>query len=110
MLSGHGGTVFDASFSPNGTWVVTGGPRPRACGWPQPGSAGTSCAATETPVRAAAFDSERRIVTLGSDGVRAYVCDDCGGLGSLVALADKRLEGTGRELTQRERLTYLREP
>ena len=26
VLSGHGGTVFDASFSPDGRWVVTGGP------------------------------------------------------------------------------------
>ena len=36
-------------------------------------------------------------------------CNVCGGLGSLVALAEKRLEGTGRKLTQRERLTYLGE-
>ncbi len=110
VLSGHGGTVFDASFSPDGTWVVTGGPATAGLWLASTGERWYFLRGDETPVRAAAFDSERRIVTLGSDGVRAYVCDDCGGLGSLVALADKRLEGTGRELTQRERLTYLREP
>ena len=109
VLSGHGGTVFDASFSPDGTWVVTGGPS----------TAGLWLAATAecwyflrgdgTPVRAAAFVSPRRIVTLGGDGVRSYFCNVCGGLTSLVALAEKRLAGTGRELTQGERLTYLGE-
>ena len=109
VLSGHGGTVFDASFSPDGTWVVTGGPATAGLWLASTGERWYFLRGDESPVRAAAFDSERRIVTLGSDGVRAYDCDVCGGLGSLVALADKRLEGTGRELTQRERLTYLGE-
>jgi hypothetical protein len=60
-------------------------------------------------VEAAEFTSQRRIVTRGDDGVRTYICDICGRLESLVALADRRLEGTGRDLKQRERLRYLGE-
>ena len=107
VLRGHGGTVFDASFSPNGRFVVTGGPR----------TAGVWDTVTrerlyllqgpEAPVRAAAFVSAKRIVTRGKDGVRTYVCDICGGLRSLVALAERRLATTHRELKPEERLRYL---
>ena len=103
MLRGHGGTVFDASFSPNGRFVVTGGPA----------TAGVWDTVTrerlyflqghEGPVRAAAFSSPTRIVTRGDDGVRTYVCDVCGGLRQLVALAERRLAATSRELSSDER-------
>ena len=93
-----------------GRWVVTGGP---IDGGPLARRDGASSwyflRGDGTPVRAAAFVSPRRIVTLGGDGVRSYFCNVCGGLTSLVALAEKRLAGTGRELTQGERLTYLGE-
>ncbi len=59
------------------------------------------------PVRAAAFSSPTRIVTRGDDGVRAYVCDTCGGLEELLALAERRLAATDRELSAAERLRYL---
>ena len=107
VLSGHAGTVFDASFSPDGAWVVTGGPMTAGLWLAATGERWYFLRGEESPVRAAAFESQRRIVTLGDDGVRAYVCDVCGGLASLVALAERRLAGTGRELTQRERLRYL---
>lgn len=57
----------------------------------------------------AAFDpTGRTIVTGGVDGtVRTYTCRICGGLDELVALADKRLATTGRELTPEERERYL---
>lgn len=107
VLSGHFGTVFDASFSPNGRWVVTGGPT----------TAGLWDAATGErifflkghggPVRAAAFTSPFRVVTRGDDGVRTYVCETCRGLGALLALAERRLSATGRELSPDERRTYL---
>ena len=107
VLSGHFGTVFDASFSPNGRWVVTGGPT----------TAGLWDTTTREriyflqghggPVRAAAFSSPTRIVTRGDDGVRTYVCDTCGGLESLLALAERRLAATGRELSPDERVRYL---
>ena len=78
VLSGHFGTVFDASFSPDGTWVVTAGPAERASGTRDrrafflQGDAGA--------LRAAAFASPTRIVTRGADGVRSYECDTCGDL------------------------------
>jgi len=109
VLSGHGGTVFDASFSPDGTWVVTGGPATAGLWLASTGERWYFLRGDGTPVRAAAFVSPRRIVTLGGDGVRSYFCDVCGGRGSLVALAEKRLAGTGRKLTQSERLTCLGE-
>ena len=107
VLRGHSGTVFDASFSPNGRFVVTGGPT----------TAGVWDTVTHErffflqghrgPVRAAMFSSPTRIVTRGADGVRTYVCDICGGLRALLALADQRLAETGRELSADERAEYL---
>ena len=107
VLRGHGGTVFDASFSPNGRFVVTGGPT----------TAGVWDTVTrerlyllqwhEGPVRAAAFSTPTRIVTRGDDGVRTYVCDVCGGLRQLVALAERRLAATSRDLSPAERRRYL---
>lgn len=106
-LRGHGGTVFDASFSPDGRWIVTGGPT----------TAGLWDATSEErvfflqghdgPVLAAAFTSPTRIVTRGRDGVRTYVCDTCGELPALLALAEKRLAVTGRTLKPAERERYL---
>ena len=107
VFRGHSGTVFDASFSPNGRFVVTGGPT----------TAGVWDTVTHEhffflqghrgPVRAAMFSSPTRIVTRGADGVRTYVCDICGGLRALLALADQRLAETGRELSAEERVEYL---
>ena len=109
VLSGHGGTVSDASFSPDGVWVVTGGPSTAGLWLASTGERWYFLKGDGKPVRAAEFVSPRRIVTLGRDGVRSYFCDVCGGIGSLVARAERRLGDTGRELTQRERLTYLGE-
>jgi WD40 repeat protein len=109
VLRGHSGTVFDASFSPNGRFVVTGGPTTAGV-W--------DTAAHERfyflqghrgPVRAAMFSSPTRIVTRGDDGIRVYVCDICGGLHELVALAEQRLATTDRKLSADERLKYLGE-
>jgi WD40 repeat protein len=107
VLSGHGGTVFDASFSPDGTWVVTGGPSTAGLWLAATGEWWYFLRGDGSEVQAAAFDSQRRVVTLGDDGVRAYVCGVCGNLASLLALAERRLDGTSRELTQGERLRYL---
>jgi WD40 repeat protein len=109
VLSGHGGTVFDASFSPDGKWVVTGGPATAGLWLATTGERWYFLRGDDSPVEAAEFTSQRRIVTRGDDGVRTYICDICGRLESLVALADRRLEGTGRDLKQRERLRYLGE-
>jgi WD40 repeat protein len=109
VLRRHSGTVFDASFSPNGRWVVTGG-RTTAGLWDTAerefvyflrGDGG--------PIRAAMFSSPTRIVTRGDDGVRVYECEICGGLHKLVALAEQRLATTRRKLSAEERSTYLGE-
>ena len=48
-------------------------------------------------------------MTGGADGtVRTYGCEICGGVDDLLALAESRLAGTRRELTQDEREHYLR--
>ena len=94
VLSGHFGTVFDASFSPNGRWVVTGGPTTAGLWDAANGERIFFLRGDGTPVRAAAFSSPTRIVVRGSDGVRAYVCELCGGLKPLLALADRRLATT----------------
>jgi WD40 repeat protein len=107
VLSGHFGTVFDASFSPNGRWVVTGGPETAALWDATTGERKFFLRGDGTHVRAAAFSSPTRIVVLGSDGVRTYLCELCGGLKSLLALAERRLAATGRELTAEERAAYL---
>ena len=108
-LSGHFGTVFDASFSPNGRWVVTGGPTTAGLWDATTGERVFFLQGHGGPVRAAAFTSPTRIVTRGDDGVRAYVCDTCGGLQALLAVAERRLSGTGRDLSPDERLKYLGE-
>ena len=51
--------------------------------------------------------SPTRIVTRGADGVRTYDCDTCGDLEELLALAERRLAATGRELSPAERRRYL---
>jgi WD40 repeat protein len=107
VLSRHFGTVFDASFSPNGRWVVTGGPTTAGLWDASNGEWIFFLRGDGTAVRAAAFSSPTRIVVRGGDGVRAYVCELCGGLKALLALADRRLAATGRELSSAERATYL---
>jgi WD40 repeat protein len=107
VLSGHGGPVVDASFSPNGRWVVTGGPATAGLWDASTGEKVYFLQGDGREIRAAAFTSPTRIVTLGSDGVRTYVCDTCGGLESLLALAQRRLSATDRKLMPDERRRFL---
>ena len=107
VLSGHFGTVFDASFSPNARWVVTGGPQTAGLWDAATGERFFFLRGDGSPVRAAAFTSPTRIVTRGADGVRSYVCDICGGLRALLALAERQLSGTGQELSPEDRVKYL---
>ena len=106
-LRGHAGTVFDASFSPDGRLVVTGGPSTAGLWDAATGERIYFLKGDGGPVLAAEFSSPTRIVTRGHDGVRAFECDTCGDLASLLALADRRLAATGRRLKPEERARYL---
>ena len=106
-LRGHGGTVFDASFSPDGRLVVTGGPITAGLWDAATGEKIYFLQGHNGPVLAAAFSSPTRIITRGRDGVRTFECDTCGDLAALLALADRRLSATGRVLKPDERARYL---
>jgi WD40 repeat protein len=108
-LRGHGGTVFDASFSPDGRLVVTGGPTTAGLWDAATGERIYFLRGHDGPVLAAAFSSPTRIVTRGHDGVRTFECDTCGDLAALLALAERRLSATGRTLTPDERKRYFGE-
>jgi WD40 repeat protein len=106
VLRGHFGTVTDAAFSPDGRWVVTAGPV----------SAGLWRSDTESPYaylrnagqpRTVRFADDRVVVTARDRTRRAWTCEICGTLDDLVALAERRLARTGRELTADERRRFL---
>ena len=104
----HNTAVRDAAFSPDGHWLVTAANR--ATLWAATdGESILRLQGHEGTVTAVAFDpSGRIIVTGGADGtVRTYRCDPCGDVDELVELADRRLAGTHRELTEAERERYL---
>jgi WD40 repeat protein len=92
-LTQHSGLVSDAEYSPDGRFIVTAGP---VAGVWDVRDNNRFLFFLHVPVRGlttALFqpDSER-ILTAGRDGtVRAYRCDVCGRLPSLVALAKRRL-------------------
>jgi hypothetical protein len=108
-LRGHGGTVFDASFSPDGRLVVTGGPAKAGLWDAATGERIYFLQGHNGPVLAATFSSPTRVVTRGRDGVRTFECDTCGDLAALLELADRRLSATGRVLKPEERARYLGE-
>jgi WD40 repeat protein len=108
-LRGHSGTVRSASFSPDGEWIVTAGativgvwdPSTRQRLFFLQGNGGRFLAASFGP-------GSRDIATMATDGtLSSYACGICGGIEELLALAESRLAGTGRELTPEERRHYL---
>ena len=103
-------SVGDARFSPDGRWIVTAGPSSaRVWNVADGRSLGYLRGPKSPPVIAVAFEADSRtVVSRESDGtVRRYVCELCGGIGELTALARSRLRGTGRTLTADERASYL---
>ena len=104
----HNTAVHDAQFSPDGRWVITAANR--AGLWDaQDGTNVVRLQGHDGTLTAAAFGPNGdTIVTGGEDGtVRTYRCQLCGRLGDLVALAERRLAATRRELTPGERERYL---
>jgi WD40 repeat protein len=107
-LRDHVPPLFDASFSPNGRWVVTAG---RATAGLWDARTGERIFFLQGHERghllAAAFSGPTLIVTSGADGVRSFNCDTCGELDHLRALAARRLAVTGRTFSNLERRLYL---
>ncbi len=96
----HNSEVRDVDFSADGRWLLTAAGR--AALWDdRADSPVLRLQGHEGPFTATGFDpSGRLIVSGGVDGtVRTYSCQICGGLDELVALAERRLAATGRELT-----------
>jgi WD40 repeat protein len=109
VLRGHFGSVNDARFSPDGRWIVTAGPRSVGVWRAADGRLIRLLVGPEGPFFAAAFDSESRRIVARSEGgvVSTYDCRICAGIPELLALADERLQSTGRELTPEERELYF---
>jgi WD40 repeat protein len=104
----HNTAVRDADFSPDGRWLATA--TLRASVWDtRAGQIVLRLQGHEGTVSAVAFDpSGQTIVTGGVDGtVRTYRCELCGGVDELIALAERQLAATQRELTPAERELYL---
>ena len=109
VLRGHFGSVNDARFSPDGRWIVTAGPRSVGLWRASDGRLIRLLVGPEGPFLAAAFDSDSRRIVARSEGnvVTTYDCRICVGIPELLALAEERLQSTGRELTPEERELYF---
>jgi WD40 repeat protein len=93
VLRGHGGPVFDASFSSDGRWIVTAGPITAGI-WPAAtGRLAFLLYGPRPVIRAALFvPNSLRIFTAGDDGtVRTYDCTSCRSGTALVDAARARL-------------------
>ena len=109
VLRGHFNPVYAITFDPSGRWIVTGSQRTAGL-WPE--SSGLLAAylrGHEEPVTTVELASTGlRVLTASEDGtVRTWTCDTCGVIPELLALADARLTGFGRELTDDERDRYV---
>ena len=102
-------SVQDARFSPDGRWLVTAGPGSARL-WSAAGQPVQYLHGPKSKLTAVGFEPDSLVVvTSEEDGVvRRWVCELCGGLGELTALAQARLRGTDRTLSAAERARYLR--
>ncbi len=101
-------SVQDARFSPDGRWLVTAGPGSARL-WSASGQPVQYLHGPKSKLTAVGFEPDSLVVvTSEEDGVvRRWVCELCGGLGELTALAQARLRGTDRTLSAAERARYL---
>ena len=90
----HSGSVADARFSPDGRWIVTAGPRSARL-WNVTDGRDLMYLFGPKPLLTAVGSrpDSRTIVTREESGVvRRYVCELCGDLDELSALARSRLQ------------------
>jgi WD40 repeat protein len=109
-LQGHAGTVNDASFSPDGRWIVTAGPTAAFLWLAATGAHEIDVSAGTSRLTSVSFSRDgKTILSSGADGtVRMYRCAICGTLPQLEDLAHQRLAATHRKLTPAERARYVR--
>ena len=93
VLRGHFAIVSDARFSADGRWLVTAGPGTAGLWEVRSGRLLSLLRGHRGILRAAAFaPGGHTLFTAGEDGtLRTYVCQVCGRLPDLLALADRRL-------------------
>jgi WD40 repeat protein len=108
ILRGHFGVVTDASFSPDGQWIVTAGPSTAALWTAATGERLFYLRGHAGRLTSASFDPTGTILlTSGLDGtVRTYPCDVCKSGPALLAAARARLAATGRALSPTERRAF----
>jgi WD40 repeat protein len=109
LLRGHFGPVFGASFSPDGRWIVTAGPVTAGVWQVSDGRLLLYLRGHTKKLTSASFSPDgRRILTSSEDGtVRTYLCELCGGIDSLLGLANTRIAGLARLMTPAQRRQYL---
>ena len=105
ILRGHFAVVSDASFSPDGRWVVTAGPITAGLWHASSGRLLLYLRGPAGRVTSGFFDrAGSRIFATSLDGtLRGHRCAVCGGLRSLLALANRRLELTAPPDKKRDR-------
>jgi WD40 repeat protein len=97
-LRWHFGPVPAATFSRDARWIATAGPGTAGLGAATSGQKLMLLGGPSRPLTGVAFAGRNGnvIVTASKDGtIRAYVCQVCGGVVALEALAQRRLAGAG---------------
>jgi WD40 repeat protein len=109
VLHGHFGAVLDASFSPDGRWVVTAGPTSAGLWDATTGERVAFLVGDTDQLTSASFSPDgSRILTSSRDGTaRTYSCAICGTFDELVSAAAARLAAISGPLTPAQRARFF---